>query len=75
MKTYGEWIPATKDRPYPEVVGRYYLVTAINRDYADPAILVAWCDIHGKWNSADLLQNDSVTAWMELPEPYEEGEQ
>ncbi len=74
MKTYGEWIPATKDRPYPEA-GRDYLVTVTNREYVSPTALIAWCGLHGEWESDDFLRNDIVTAWMELPEPYKEGEQ
>lgn len=74
MKTYGEWIPATKDRPYPET-GRYYLVTATNRDYEGPTVLIAWCGLHGEWESDDFLRDDIVEAWMELPKPYMEDKQ
>ncbi len=66
-----EWIPVTKDRPYPETKGNY-LVTVTNRDYVRPTVLIAWCGPYGEWESDDFLRDDIVEAWMELPEPYME---
>lgn len=69
-----EWIPATKDRPYPETKGNY-LVTVTNRRYKDTIVLIAWHNQYGHWESDDFPRDDIVEAWMELPEPYGEGKQ
>ncbi len=83
MKTYGEWIPVMRELPDDD---RYVLVSI--RDFERPVVAyygsyvnpMTGHEEYSGWLDAEepecgTYSEGEVTAWMELPEPYEEGEQ
>lgn len=64
--TYIEWHPYPKEKPTRE--SEYYLVTAL-RGGEHQVCTAWWIDEAYRFG----IFTDRVTAWAELPKPYEEG--
>ena len=63
------WIPVTERLPEEEGA---YIVTERDKDMEYPCYVMREWYVNGKWSRVDTLGFE-VTAWMPLPEPYEEG--
>lgn len=64
------WIPVTERLPEKE---GYYLVSTDINTYGDGREVALFCkDEDGDYFSCEWSDAESVTAWMELPEPYKE---
>lgn len=64
------WIPVSERLPEKE---GYYLVSTDINNYGDGREVAWFCDdADGKYFSCEWSDYESVTAWMELPEPYKE---
>ena len=67
-KTDYSWIPVSERLPDKECD---YLITIKewHSDYIDVARFS-----NGKWDYINFINNDEITAWMPLPQPYEPQE-
>ena len=67
----GEWIPISEREPKEPEDGlkRYIVQRASN---AEPRSL--YWDQYGTWLDEEGTPYTDIIAWMELPEPYKEGE-
>ena len=63
-----EWIPVEEELPYDD---RMVLVTALPKK-GDPNVNRAYY-ASGAWHGSGSMAN--VTAWMDLPDPYEKEDQ